>query len=47
MALVDRKVSLPNDFDIKIAYIYPVIIDSVEEEMSNEEVYMLEYRIGV
>ena len=38
MALVDRKVSLPNDFEIQIAYIYPVIIDSAEEEMSNEEV---------
>ena len=38
MVLVDRKVSLPNDFDIKIAYIYPVIIDSVGQDLLNEEV---------
>ena len=38
MVLVDRKVSLPNDFDIKIAYIYPVVHDSVGQDMSSEEV---------
>ena len=38
MVLVDRKVSLPNDFDIKIAYIYPVVYDSVGQDMPSEEV---------
>ena len=38
MALVDRKISLPNDYDIKIAYIYPVIIDALGKDLSNEEV---------
>ena len=38
MALVDRKISLPNDYDIAIAYIYPFIFDPVAQDISNEEV---------
>ena len=38
MALVDRKVSLPGDFDIQVAYIYPTPIESMELDMSDEDV---------
>ena len=38
MALVDRKLSLPGDFDIQVAYIYPTPIESIGMDMSDEEV---------
>ena len=41
MALVDRKVSLPNDYDIKVAYIYPVTLESLERDATEEEVRFL------
>ena len=37
MLLVDRKVSLPGDFDIQVAYIYPIAIASAAVEMSDDE----------
>jgi hypothetical protein len=36
MALVDRKVSLPGDFDIKVAYIYPTPIDSISSKLTTD-----------
>ena len=38
MALVDRKVSLPGDFDIQVAYIYPTPIESMGMDMSDDDV---------
>ena len=38
MVLVDRKVSLPGDFDIKVAYIYPTTVESIGLDMPNEDV---------
>ena len=37
MLLVDRKVSLPGDFGIQVAYIYPIAIASAAVEMSDDE----------
>ena len=37
MLLVDRKVSLPGDFDIEVAYIYPIAIASAAVEMSDDD----------
>ena len=38
MAVVDRKISLPDDFDLKIAYIYPVTTASIGQDILDEEV---------
>ena len=38
MVLVDRKVSLPGHYDIKVAYIYPTTVESIGLDMPNEDV---------
>ena len=42
MTLVDRKISLPEDFEIKLAYIYPIIAIGTStkghDDVSEEEV---------
>ena len=38
MVLVDRKVSLPGDYDIKVAYIYPTTVESRGLDMPNDDV---------
>ena len=38
MTIVDRKISLPGDFDIKVAYIYPIAVGAIRGEMVEEEV---------
>ena len=38
MVIVDRKVSLPDDFDINVAFIYPISVASSTDVSSDEEV---------
>ena len=47
MTIVDRKISLPGDFDIKVAYIYPIAIGDIRGEMAEEEVCIADRSGGV